>query len=75
MADDAKQQQGPRETAAGLQQGSEDPSVVRGGGPAEGEVNPASQSNMVDDRSTPDEQSTRAKSQNDDKVTADKWNQ
>lgn len=62
----------PRETAAGLE--GERPSVA-GGGPASGEVNPQSQENMVDDSSSPDDQSVRAKSQTGGHVTADRWNQ
>lgn len=63
----------PRETAAGLQRGDQPPPVS--GAPVPSKANPASQANLYDDRSSVDEQSTRAKSQRGKHMTADKWNQ
>ena len=63
----------PRETAAGLQRGEQAPPVS--GAPIHQKANPASLANLYDDRSSPDQQSTRAKSQRGKHVTADKWNQ
>ena len=62
----------PRETPAGLQRGNTPPTS---GTPARGGVSPASQSNLFDDRSSPDEFDPRKKSQSGKHVTADKWNQ
>lgn len=70
-----EQQKGPRETAAGLETDGRTKQPPPEGAPAEGEVNPETQENMIDDRSSPDEQSIRAKSQTGKQVTADKWNQ
>jgi len=66
-------QSAPRETAAGLQRDGKPPRHTRTG--TSSKANPATQSNLVDDRSSPDEFSTRAKSQTGKHVTADKWNQ
>ncbi len=62
----------PRETAAGLMRGGKPPKPTSTGS---GKANPASQRNMIDDRSSPDEYDVRAKSQTGKHMTADKWNQ
>ena len=62
----------PRETAAGLERdGTAPPPTSK----RTRKANPATQSNMIDDRSSPDEYDVRAKSQRGKHVTADKWNQ
>ncbi len=63
---------GPRETAAGLERDEQQPPPSA---EKASKVNPATQSNMFDDRSSPDEYDVRAKSQTGKKRTADKWNQ
>lgn len=62
----------PRETAAGLER---DEKQLPPKAESASKVNPETQSNMTDDRSSPDQWDPRAKSQTGKKVTADKWNQ
>lgn len=70
MADEKK---GPRETAAGLQRGEEDPSqpIANQGEQAKAEK----AMDMHRDDRTQDDASVRAKNSRHDKMTADKWNQ
>lgn len=70
MSEDGRQK-APRETAAGLERDEQQrpPTAEKAS-----KANPATQSNMFDDRSSPDEYDVRAKSQTGKKMTADKWN-
>jgi hypothetical protein len=70
MTDDGRQH-APRETAAGLERDGKPPRPTRSGA---SKANPASQSNLTDDRSSPDQQDPRTKSQTGKHMTADKWN-
>ena len=71
MTEDGRQK-ALRETAAGLERDGTPPRATRKAGATK--ANPATQSNMTDDASTPDDFDVRAKSQTGKHVTADKWN-